>query len=159
MKKHLFKIFLILIFFPALTSAEIKYAKFRNNGNGTITDTKTGLMWQQDGNASGKLFWKAALEYCKNLRLAGFSDWRAPTIDELKVLLNISVGDGDTENEKSRDSYLNNNGFKNVQSYGYWSVTFNEGTNAGRIVYMSLGRISSYTKDDKSGIIAVRSGL
>jgi hypothetical protein len=53
--------------------------------SGTWTDTATGLMWttQANGNA---VTWSQAGNYCANLQLASYSDWRLPTIDELADL-------------------------------------------------------------------------
>jgi hypothetical protein len=46
-------------------------------------DPATGLMWA--GKDNGKdVDWQKATKYCRGLRLAGYSDWRLPTIDELK---------------------------------------------------------------------------
>lgn len=46
-------------------------------------DPSTGLMWA--GKDNGKdVSWKNAVKYCRDLRLAGSSDWRLPTIDELQ---------------------------------------------------------------------------
>lgn len=57
---------------------------FVDNGDGTVTDEITGLMWQKaDG---GEMTWEDALTYCENLNLAGYSDWRLPTIKELASL-------------------------------------------------------------------------
>jgi len=54
---------------------------FTDNGDGTITDNNTGLMWQKtDG---GEMSFEAAPTYCKNLNLGGFTDWRLPTAQEL----------------------------------------------------------------------------
>jgi len=47
--------------------------QFVNNGNGTITDNATGLMWMQNDNGTGVL-WKDALSYAENLTFAGYSD-------------------------------------------------------------------------------------
>lgn len=59
---------------------------FINNGNGTITDTVTGLMWQQiDG---GEMTFDKAVIYASDLVLGGYSDWRMPSILELNSLLN-----------------------------------------------------------------------
>jgi len=59
---------------------------FINNGNGTITDTITGLMWQRgDG---GEMTVENAATYCDTLKLAGFSDWRLPTPLEAYSILN-----------------------------------------------------------------------
>lgn len=58
-----------------------------NNGNGTITDTVTGLMWQQtDG---GEMTIENAEAYCDTLSLGGHSDWRLPTIYEAVSILNF----------------------------------------------------------------------
>ena len=47
------------------------------NGDGTVTDTVTGLMWQQtDG---GEMTVEAAETYCASLMLGGYDDWRLPT--------------------------------------------------------------------------------
>jgi hypothetical protein len=132
---------------------------FIDNGNGTIIDTRTGLMWQQDGLASGKLYWQSAMDDCKKLRLAGFSYWRLPTIDELKVLLNITVGDRKTESERNRAEYLNNNGFKNVLSYYYWSAsTYADNANKAWCVELLFGSVYYYYKTDGYFVLAVRSG-
>ena len=55
---------------------------FRNNGDGTITDLNTGLMWQQTPSSSS-FSWQEAANYCDSLGLAGYSDWRMPTLKEL----------------------------------------------------------------------------
>jgi len=60
-----------------------------DNGDGTITDRATGLMWQKSGSSRAKL-WKRAQTYVKQLnedQFAGYSDWRLPTIDELASLV------------------------------------------------------------------------
>ncbi|CAN2043950.1 exported hypothetical protein [Candidatus Magnetomoraceae bacterium gMMP-13] len=65
------------------------YDNFVINGDGTITDTKTGLMWQQ-ATAPNKMNWKDALAYCENLTLAGYSDWRLPDIKELASIVDLT---------------------------------------------------------------------
>jgi hypothetical protein len=59
---------------------------YKDNGDGTVTDASTGLMWQQDGLTNKS--WEQALSYCENLSLAGYSDWRLPTVKELRSLKN-----------------------------------------------------------------------
>lgn len=51
-------------------------------GDGTVLDRVTGLLWQQAHNPQ-RLDWYAAREACANLRLAGYRDWRLPSIKEL----------------------------------------------------------------------------
>lgn len=48
-----------------------------DNGDGTISDLATGLMWQKADDGVSKS-WEEALEYSENLELASFNDWRLP---------------------------------------------------------------------------------
>ncbi len=62
---------------------------YQNNGDGTITDLDTGLMWTQlPGPATT---WDAALSYAENLSLGGYSDWRLPNIKELQTLTDYTL--------------------------------------------------------------------
>jgi hypothetical protein len=57
------------------------------HGNGTVTDTVTGLMWQKtDG---GEMTIESAILYCDSLSLAGYSDWRLPNAHEAFSILNL----------------------------------------------------------------------
>ena len=60
--------------------------KYKDNGDGTVTDLITGLMWQQK-LADKKYTFSEALENVKNFKLAGYNDWRLPTIKELYSLI------------------------------------------------------------------------
>lgn len=64
---------------------------FTNNGDGTITDNITGLMWQEVPSTED-FMWADAEEYCNNLSLGGYSDWRMPTVKELFSLQDFSTG-------------------------------------------------------------------
>jgi hypothetical protein len=64
---------------------------YTDNGDGTVTDNVTGLMWQQDPGE--KLTWAEAVEYLDEFNeeaLGGYSDWRIPTIKELYSLVDFS---------------------------------------------------------------------
>jgi hypothetical protein len=63
-------------------SGEQSYNDFVDNGDGTVTDVGSGLMWQKDP-PSEKYTWHDALAYCANLTLAGYCDWRLPDANEL----------------------------------------------------------------------------
>jgi len=66
--------------------------RFIDNGDNTITDTKTGLMWMKQDSFLHTGHWKnwfQALDYIKQLNEEGFAnhhDWEAPTVEELKTL-------------------------------------------------------------------------
>lgn len=60
-----------------------------DNRNGTVTDTTTKRMWEQSDDGYRKTVYEA-YQYCEELELAGYTDWRMPTIGELKEIANIS---------------------------------------------------------------------
>ena len=51
-----------------------------------MTDTATGLIWQQHPGTPTAITWEEALAYCDNLVLAGHEDWRLPNINELQSI-------------------------------------------------------------------------
>ena len=57
--------------------------------NGTVLDTRTGLMWAAKDNGSN-INWQDAKRYCENYSGGGYSDWRIPTQDELAGLYDPS---------------------------------------------------------------------
>ncbi len=62
---------------------------FIDNGDGTITDNATGLMWQQADDGASR-DWENALSYAENLTLAGNSDWRLPNAKELQSIVDYT---------------------------------------------------------------------
>jgi uncharacterized protein DUF1566 len=60
--------------------------RFVDNGDGTVTDTCTELMWQKDAIYNSSL-WCDAITYCENLSFAGHSDWRLPNVRELESII------------------------------------------------------------------------
>jgi hypothetical protein len=69
---------------------------FVDNGDGTVTDRSTGLMWQKIGSsrarskdAAGRYIWELIYD-----RFAGYWDWRLPTADELAFLLEMQKVNG-----------------------------------------------------------------
>ncbi len=109
--------------------------KFEDNGNGTVSDNDTKLMWQQ-GENDKEMTWKSAITYCKNLPLAGYNDWRLPSIDELKSIIDLK--------EKPT---INKMYFPNVNSSLYWSSTTNaSGSSYAWHVYFHYGYVYYYPK-------------
>jgi hypothetical protein len=63
-------------------------ASYTNNGDGTVSDHITGLMWERDmGN---KITYTQAISKANSSNLGGYSDWRIPTIKELFSLVDYS---------------------------------------------------------------------
>lgn len=63
--------------------------QFVDNGDETVTDDATGLMWSKADSGYG-MDWKAALEYAESAELAGYTDWRLPNIKELQSIVDYS---------------------------------------------------------------------
>ena len=79
-----------LVFFLVLVAITAHaQERFIDNGDGTVTDTKLGLMWAQTDNLAD-IFWKQAPAWIKrdfpNRIGPSYKDWRLPTITELKSL-------------------------------------------------------------------------
>ena len=65
---------------------------YTDNGDGTITDNATGLMWVKARGS--KITWSDAIASASTDRTAGYSDWRMPTIKELYSLILYSGVNG-----------------------------------------------------------------
>jgi hypothetical protein len=61
---------------------------FTDNSDGTVTDSRSGLVWQQVVDA-GSYTWANAKSYCAALSLAGSSAWRLPTKAELESVVDF----------------------------------------------------------------------
>ena len=62
---------------------------FVDNGDGTVSDNATGLMWAQDDNGEA-INWEDALAYAENATIGGYDDWRLPTTKELQSIADYS---------------------------------------------------------------------
>lgn len=80
---------------------------FEDNGDGTVTDLRTGLMWQQD--PGDKMSWDDAVAGAATFSLAGYTDWRLPSIKELYSLMDFSGTTG--TDEASSTPYIDTNFF------------------------------------------------
>jgi len=65
--------------------------RYQDNGDGTVTDLVTGLMWQADPGE--KMTYDQAATGASSFNLAGYTDWRLPTIKELYSLIDFSGTD------------------------------------------------------------------
>jgi hypothetical protein len=70
---------------PEVEADEKRLARFKDNGDGTVTDAQTGLMWAARDNGHD-INWADAKAYCRNYSGGGHTDWRMPTQDELAGL-------------------------------------------------------------------------
>ena len=114
--------------------------RFTDNGNGTVTDNLTGLMWSKDGNLPNSTqTWQSALNYIVSLNsgtgLAGYYDWRLPNRKELFSLIDYS---------NSVPALPTGHPFSNVQSAYYWSSsTYGYDNRNAWLIGMSFGNLNS----------------
>lgn len=85
--KRFLGLFLLFLFlFPLSAPAG---ERFTDNGDGTVTDNELGLMWAQADN-NGNISWKDAGKWTRftftSTVPGSYSDWRLPTLAELKSL-------------------------------------------------------------------------
>ena len=62
-----------------------------DNGDSTVSDTITQLTWQQGD--SGPMDWQKAFEYCEDLKLSSYNDWRLPNRNELASIISYENTD------------------------------------------------------------------
>jgi hypothetical protein len=60
--------------------------EFTDNGDGTVTDAATGLMWQQSDDGTRRE-WADAMAYCEALDLGGHGDWHLPDSKALQSIV------------------------------------------------------------------------
>ncbi len=113
----------------------INAMSYTDNGNGSITDNVTGLMWQKQDDGTTRP-WSDAGMYCAGLSVGGYSDWRLPTQKELMTILDYSIADpGPT---------INTTYFPNTQGSYYWSST-TDADDTGSVWYVNFGSDSVYS--------------
>ena len=125
----------------------ITSAAFVDNGDGTITDTITGSMWQKQDDGSYRN-WLSAISYCEGLSLAGYDDWRLPNIKELASIVDLA-----------RFNPAIDPVFSDVK-WWYWSSTSDANTPIlARDMHFRSGGDGSYGKTaNEFNVRAVRGG-
>ncbi|MBW8192840.1 DUF1566 domain-containing protein [Neiella marina] len=92
-----------------------------DNGNDTVTDRSTGLMWAK--NDSGKrMNWVEALAYADKADLAGYDDWRLPNTKELQSLVDYDKTSFPAINTSFFNTSLRDFDSEN-NSYYFWTST------------------------------------
>lgn len=119
---------------------------FVDNGNGTVSDRMSALMWQRrdDGRTRN---WREALAYCEALALAGHSDWRLPNVKELQSIVDY----------RRHDPALDTRFLQQSDHRGwFWSST-THGDNVTQADYVCFGRCTAVDGVDVHGAGAQRS--
>ncbi|MBW2311932.1 MAG: DUF1566 domain-containing protein [Deltaproteobacteria bacterium] len=121
---------------------------YTDNGDGTVTDNVTTLMWQQENDDTGRT-WDEACTYCDNLTLAGYSDWRLPSAMELMSIVDYG----------NYDPSIDETYFPGTNASDYWSATtYASNSSYAWLVYFSYGSVFSYFKSGDYYVRCVRAG-
>jgi hypothetical protein len=132
--------------------------RFVDNGNGSISDNLTGLIWLKNANCFGNRSWTAAMTSANALTsgacgltdgsVAG--DWRLPNKKELESVIN--------RRQPDPAAWLNTVGFSNVVS-NYWSSSsYSYDTTSAWYCILSGGLTTVRNKGSYSSVWMVRGG-
>lgn len=136
-------------------------ARFIDNGDGTVLDLASGLMWARDGNGAGcnggaKLSWTLAVPFAKTLNFAGYNDWRLPNLMELHGLL-LNERNAISGVKAALTPYINQTHFPNTASLPHWSSTTNPSNIiAGLFVTFNNGYSGTAAKTTAYNVRCVR---
>jgi hypothetical protein len=126
--------------------------RFTDNGDGTVTDNLTGLIWLKNANCFGLRTWDQALADCNGLKngecgltdgsVAG--DWRLPNLFELESLRDMAYNNPALSNAAGTGQWAAGDPFNNVQSdLILWSsTTYVFNTENAWTVFMQNGSVS-----------------
>ena len=124
---------------------------FADNGDGTVTDKATGLMWAQTDSGKG-LDWQQALAWVQEMNAQtylGRNDWRLPDVKELQSLIDYTRSP-DTTQSAAIDPLFTCTQITNEAGQPdypfYWTGTthIGDGGQADKADYMSFGRAMGY---------------
>ncbi len=120
---------------------------FVDNGDGTVTDNATALMWQQDDSASTD--WDSAVAICEAATSGGHTDWHLPDAKQLQSLVDYSRSP-DASGTAAIDPVLNTSTLVTeggAVDWGYyWSATTHQSDdgNGRNAVYVAFGEALGY---------------
>jgi hypothetical protein len=123
---------------------------FHDNGDGTITDHATGLMWSQTDSGKG-LNWEAALAWVQSKnteKYLGHNDWRLPHAKELQSIVDYTRSP-DTSGSPALDPVFRCSQITNETGHAdfpyYWTGTTHASLSAGgNAVYLAFGRAAGW---------------
>ena len=120
----------------------------QDNGEGTVSDLATGLMWMQQDSGQG-MTWEEALAWCEAADDAGHDDWRLPSAKELQSIVDYDLSPevtGSAALDPAFDiSPITNEAGETDYPY-FWSSTTHAASNGtgGAGAYVAFGRAMGY---------------
>ncbi|QHI68110.1 Lcl domain-containing protein [Tichowtungia aerotolerans] len=130
-------------------------ARFSDNGNGTVNDNRTGLMWLGSMRACGAMTWAEAVAYCENLNFCGYADWRLPNVREMESLVDYSQRGDQTVLPQSHPF---SNATISGSSYFWTSTTYHPDSGRALAISFYNGAIQDGSKTSTVNVWPVRGG-
>ena len=132
--------------------------RYVDNGNGTVTDHRTELMWtQKDSYADlGECRnWYKSNKYVSKLKTGGYTDWRMPTVEELKTIFERPKSNSNFRGSPSRLDPI----FAPLGAWLYWTSR-TVGPCCARGIIFDSGKVGMAIRHacEDSGVRAVRLG-
>jgi len=112
-----------------------------------FTDITTNLMWRDDYETIDTNYqkdWLYANDYCNTLFTNGYQDWRLPTLDEFKTII-----------DKNKYPAIID-GFESTRAVPYWTATTTDSTLSRAYYVTPTGGIGSSDMATKYNIRCVR---
>jgi hypothetical protein len=140
--------------------------RYIDNDDGTVTDKQTGLIWLKKALCSGSLMsWKEAMQWAAKLAhgQCGLNDdskagdWRLPTRDEWKAMVDDRYTYPTLSNAAGTGQWKEGDAFLGVQSFWYWSSS-ERSTSSAWFVDLSDGYVNYIDKTFTNYVWAVRGG-
>jgi len=147
--------------------------RFTDNGDNTVTDNLTKLIWMKHASYSAQQTWQGALNIAAAMRgdmrrLMGDDgpidgskpgDWRLPNIRELQSLLDYAFVDPALPNTLGTGKWAEGNPFQSVQSGFYWSSsTWAYGPTYAWYLNFIDGGVETQDKSSSNNVWCVRGG-
>ncbi len=140
--------------------------RFAKNGDGTVTDNLTGLIWMKDAGYFNRMEWPSALNACHFLKngTAGLTDssavgdWHLPNVKELQSLVHYGFINPSLPNTAGTGRWSHGEPFDDMRTF-YWSSTThgNSTSRAWRVVF-HYGEMHALVKSAMADVWCVRGG-
>lgn len=123
-------------------------AELYDNGDGTVRDSASGLLWTQSGNGE-EITHGDSIVFCEDLSLAGFDDWRLPTLEEAVSLFRPDAEPTNSYRYRDKDYPLRIDNALSLSAPGIWTSSASYRGAPTAYLYSS-GRDFSWRGDHKN---------
>ncbi|MDB4442500.1 DUF1566 domain-containing protein [bacterium] len=153
--------------------------RFTDNGDGTVTDNLTGLIWLKDVNCLGQNNWQGALESADSLYdgstvdgsggdcglsdRSSLGDWRLPNVRELQSLIHYGIHSPAVPNTAGTGKWTEDDPFKGIPATGIQSTFWSSSTDLfspsrAWYLHMAIGAVNPQSKTYLARFWPVRGG-